>query len=314
MDNILVDENTVQPKKRGRKPSNKRKGYFYEEEEEAFIKFINATDQKERDMIFSQKLYPAFTKMVESIIRTYELFIPSEEFMETFYDTMSFLITKANNFNSTKGWVSIDKKRYIVTENTVEYKNEMDETETLTIVDDMVTIDDKDFVINGDYVEYDNKSYKIQKFKAYSYCGTVCKNYLFLKKNQYKKRRDKNIPYDVMFPTAERDSRVDDNEERYMTIFHNDLINQTISEIQKMLSVENIGSLTENEQKIGHALLEMLMNWEEIFKRLENKKFNKTSVWFFLKERTDLDSKNIREGMKKYKDLYFFTKQKLINE
>ena len=56
------------------------------------------------------------------------------------------------------------------------------------------------------------------------------------------------------------------------------------------------------------------MNWEEIFKRLENKKFNKTSVLFFLKEYTMLNSKDIREGMRKYKNLYFFTKEKLINE
>ena len=81
-----------------------------------------------------------------------------------------------------------------------------------------------------------------------------------------------------------------------------------------MLSVENIDRLNENEQKIGYALLEMLMNWEEIFKRLENKKFNKTSVLFFLKEYTMLNSKDIREGMRKYKNLYFFTKEKLINE
>ena len=94
----------------------------------------------------------------------------------------------------------------------------------------------------------------------------------------------------------------------------NELIDKTISEIQIMLSVENIDRLNENEQKIGYALLEMLMNWEEIFKRLENKKFNKTSVLFFLKEYTMLSSKDIREGMRKYKNLYFFTKEKLINE
>lgn len=314
IDSVATENEAIQPKKRGRKPSNKRKGYFYEEEEEAFVKFINSTDQNERDMIFKQKLYPAFTKMVESIIRTYELFVPTEEFTETFYDTMSFLITKANNFNSTKGWVTIDKRRYVITEDTVEYKDDSEETETLQIIDNKVVVDDKDFVIVNDNVLYEDKIYKIKKFKAYSYCGTVCKNYLFLKKNQYKKKRDKNIPYDVMFPTVDRDVRIDNNEEKQLSLFHNDLINQTISEIQKMLSGENVDELTENEQKIGHALLEMLMNWEEIFKRLENKKFNKTSVWFFLKERTDLDSKNIREGMKKYKNLYFFTKQKLINE
>ena len=104
------------------------------------------------------------------------------------------------------------------------------------------------------------------------------------------------------------------DEDKLKLSFHNELIDKTISEIQIMLSVENIDRLNENEQKIGYALLEMLMNWEEIFKRLENKKFNKTSVLFFLKEYTMLNSKDIREGMRKYKNLYFFTKEKLINE
>ena len=233
-----------QPAKRGRKPSKQKKGYYFGEEEElAFQTYVNSTNQYERDNIFRQKLYPAFTKMVESIIRTYILFVPTEDFDETFHDTLSFLITKINNFDASKG------------------------------------------------------------YKLYSYCGTVCKNYLMFKRSQSKKKRDKQLSYDLLFPSADKDTRVDNDED-----------DKTISEIQIMLSDENIGSLNENEQKIGYALLEMLMNWEEIFKRLENKKFNKTSVLFFLKEYTMLNSKDIREGMRKYKNLYFFTKEKLINE
>lgn len=92
------------PKKRGRKPSKKRKGYFYEEQEEAFIKYVTSENQSERDRIFRDKLYPVFTKMIESIIRRYELFTPNEDFEDTFCDTMSFLITKVNNFDPTKGY------------------------------------------------------------------------------------------------------------------------------------------------------------------------------------------------------------------
>lgn len=242
------------PGKRGRKPSEKRKGYFYEEEEAAFSKYINSESKSERDIIFRDKLYPAFTKMVESIIRTYNLYVPSEDYEETFCDTMSYLLTKLDKFDPTKG------------------------------------------------------------YKVYSYCGTICKNYLIFKRNQYKKNRDKNISYDMLFPTADKDTRIESNDEKEIMSFNNELIERTISEIKIMLSPENIVHLNNTEQKIGYALLEMLTHWEDIFKRLENKKFNKTSVWYFLKEYTLLSSNEIRDGMKKYKNLYFFTKEKMIND
>jgi hypothetical protein len=60
--------------KRGRKPSE-RKGYFYEKEERAIIDYINETDVDKKNKIFNTILYPALTKMIESIIRRYKLFV-----------------------------------------------------------------------------------------------------------------------------------------------------------------------------------------------------------------------------------------------
>lgn len=48
--------------KRGRKPLNKRKGYFYEEQEQAVKEYLNADDKEEKDKIFNKWLKPAFTK------------------------------------------------------------------------------------------------------------------------------------------------------------------------------------------------------------------------------------------------------------
>ena len=45
------------PAKRGRKPSGKRKYYFDEEEERAFMTYVTSTNQNERDRIFREKLY-----------------------------------------------------------------------------------------------------------------------------------------------------------------------------------------------------------------------------------------------------------------
>lgn len=249
----MSEEIVTAPKKRGRKPSKKRKGYFYEEQEEAFIKYVTSDNQSERDRIFREKLYPAFTKMIESIIRRYDLFTPNEDFEDTFCDTMSFLITKVNNFDPTKG------------------------------------------------------------YKVYSYCGTVCKNYLIYKRTQMMKQLQRQSSYDVMFTNGDKDNRSNDNTRIETIEFNNDLIGNTIKEIKRIINIKNpILKPTENEITVGYCLIEILTNWEEIFKQISSKKFNKTSFLYFVKEYTRLETKDIREAMKRYKELYFFTKQKLM--
>ena len=42
--------------KRGRKPSAKRKGYFYEKQEEAVVRYINTEDVNEKCEIFNEIL------------------------------------------------------------------------------------------------------------------------------------------------------------------------------------------------------------------------------------------------------------------
>lgn len=249
-----VSEVIQVPKKRGRKPNPNKKVYFGEEQEKAFVEYVNSTNQRFRDKIFAEKLYYPFTKMIESIIRRYNLFTPDEDFEETFHDTMSFLITKINNFDSSKN------------------------------------------------------------YKAYSYCGTICKNYLILKRRQYSKKIQKQVSYDILYPNNENDNRTDYNQEKVNLEFNTELISNTISQLQEILLPENSLFLNENEIRIGNALLEMMLNWEEIFKYLGSKKFNKSCVLQFIRDYTDLPTKDIREGMRKYKELYLFTKQKLIVE
>lgn len=240
-------------KKRGRKPNpEKRTGYFYEEEEEAFKNFVQSNDQAYRDKIFKEKLLVPFTKMIESIIRRYGLYTPSESYNDTFHDTMSFLLTKVSNFDFTKG------------------------------------------------------------YKAYSYCGTVCKRYLLLKRTQDMKKTENVLSYDTVFDGSKQDNRQTDTDDE-VELYYN-LINKTIDEITFMVSDEYPDKMTENEKNVGYALLELLTNWEEIFTRIETKKFNKTSVYYFIREFTLLSPKEVRDAMKKYKNLYFLQKQKLIDE
>ena len=89
--------------KRGRKPSEIRKGYFYEKEEDAVVKYINAKTSDEKNLIFEEYLRPALSKMIEIIIRRYNLHQKGEEFEETFDDALAFIITKIDRYKKENG-------------------------------------------------------------------------------------------------------------------------------------------------------------------------------------------------------------------
>ena len=107
--NTGVEETPViVKKKRGRKPNpNKPKMYFSDREEDAFREYLLTEDIYKKNKIFNDILYPAFSKMVESIIRKYTLFKPGEEFEDTFNDVMSHLISKVEKFDVTKKQESV---------------------------------------------------------------------------------------------------------------------------------------------------------------------------------------------------------------
>lgn len=240
--------------KRGRKPNpDKKTGYFYEEEEQAFVDYINATSKIDKEKIFNDKLLIPFTKMIQSIIRRYKLYTPDEDFNEIFDDTLSFLLTKISNFDVTTGK------------------------------------------------------------KAYSYCGTICKNYLIYKINQFIKNQKRNESYEDNAGSINDNIELSYNNIESDETFNSDLISETIGQIQEMLLPENINTLTDNEAKIGYALVDLLTSWEFLFEKMGSNKFNKSSVLFFIKEETRLSTKEIRDSLKKYKFLYFQTKNEMLS-
>ena len=86
---------------RGRKRTNEL--YFGPKEEEAVIKFLESTDQNERNQIFDENLKAPLDKMIESIIRRYKLYRKGETFDDLHKDTLSFLMTKVHKFESGRG-------------------------------------------------------------------------------------------------------------------------------------------------------------------------------------------------------------------
>ncbi len=235
---------------RGRKRKNEL--YFGPEEEEAVVKFLESEDEIERNLIFNEWLKSPLDKMIESIIRRYQLYRKGETFEELHSDTVSFLMTKVHKFEASR-----------------------------------------------------NK-------KAYSYFGTIAKNYilgLLIKDEKYIKQ---TASYEDI------SSEIENNEELSYNIDNDkfsmdEFIVKLIDTIKLELSDGNqsVGKkLNENEKKVGYALIEILENWETIFQTMEGgSKYNKNSVLETMRDYTNLSTKDIRLSMKRYKILYKYLKQ-----
>ena len=238
---------------RGRKPkTNDDRFYFVEKQEQAVRDFLNSTDQEERNKIFNEILRPAFTKMIESIMRRYKLFVPDEEFDNTFNDIMSFLATKMDKFHPDK-----------------------------------------------------NK-------KAYSYYGTICKNQLIYKINQFKKKVERNEPFDETYDKIQND--LDFSTDSEEGTFTEDLITNITAKIRNMIYNDDEYDLTPSEKKTGLVLCELLENWDSVLADDGSNKLQKSQVLYYLRENTMLTTKEVRDNMKKFKFAYYELKKKMMDE
>jgi DNA-directed RNA polymerase specialized sigma subunit len=217
-----------------------QKVYFGEDQEKAVVKYLESSDDAERNKIFNEYLREPLVIMVESIIRRYKLYRKDFEFEDLHTDTMSFLITKINKFDHTKN------------------------------------------------------------HKAYSYFGTICKNYLMGAIQKDTKDTNRSVSYEDISEDIE--TRIDFS----YTIddYHVDYSDVIIALTNKLEDFIETEELTDNEKKLGYALLEIFTNFERIFQIGDGNKFNKNLILLSLREMTSLSTKEIRVSLKRYKNLY----------
>jgi hypothetical protein len=155
---------------------------------------------------------------------------------------------------------------------------------------------------------------KIDKFKpskekkAYSYFGTICKNYLMGQIIKDQKETNRKISYEDISTSLE-------NDEGFAYYIENDgldserVIHHFLIELENFIKNEN---LSENEIKLGQALHDIFDNYENIFVGNDNNKFNKNIILLSLREMTNLSTKEIRGSMKKYKNMYYTLIQTMV--
>lgn len=145
--------------------------------------------------------------------------------------------------------------------------------------------------------------------KAYSYFGTICKNYLMGQIIKDQKETNRKISYeDISSSLEERPDmiyRIDDD-----IVDSTIVINNYLSELKDFIEIEQ---LNDNEKKLGYALVELFDNYESIFSATENNKFNKNIILLSLREMTNLTTKEIRSSIKRFKKLYIVIQYKMKN-
>ncbi len=156
---------------------------------------------------------------------------------------------------------------------------------------------------------------KVDKFKqdknkkAYSYFGTIFKNYLMGQIIKDQKETNRKISYeDISSSLEERvdmSYRIDDD------IVETDIIiTEYLKELKEFIDNEN---LNDNETKLGYALIDLFDNYESIFSGADNNKFNKNVILLSLREMTNLSTKEIRSSIKRFKKLYTVIQFKMKN-
>jgi hypothetical protein len=157
---------------------------------------------------------------------------------------------------------------------------------------------------------------KVDKFKpskekkAYSYFGTICKNYLMGQIIKDQKEINRKVSYEDMSESIEERPdmiyRIDDE-----VIDTTIIITKYLEELKNFVESEN---LNDNERKLGYALIDLFDNYESIFSSADNNKFNKNVILLSLREMTNLSTKEIRGSMKRFKKLYGFIQTKMKSD
>jgi hypothetical protein len=151
--------------------------------------------------------------------------------------------------------------------------------------------------------------------KAFSYCQTIIRNYY--KDHSKKSYTEKkiNLSFDDYIDEINENSEYTYEIETENQHQLEKLIASVIEKIED--KINNDPLMKKNEIIVGDAIVNVLKNWQVLFmedtpdgkynKRVTNK-FAKNKILLYLKEQTGLSTKEIRIGIKPFKEIYFLQK------
>ena len=138
---------TITPSKK-RKKRKKKKPYFGKDAHLAIVDYQNTSEQKEKNKIYTDKIRPSFSKLVENLIFIHGFSSDQEHFKILKSDCVSFLFEILQKFDPSKGskafsYFNVCAKNFLIVQNK---KKTRQKYRNISIEDDSLSNSDK-FVI-----------------------------------------------------------------------------------------------------------------------------------------------------------------------
>lgn len=140
--------------------------------------------------------------------------------------------------------------------------------------------------------------------KSYSYFGTIIKRYLI-----GLVLRDQKV-IKTMLSYEDVSSEIENREDLIYEMDVDDRKEKTVLFVQeittKLKDLVVTEDLTDNEKKVGNAIVEILDNWEKLQsdEMKAGNKFNKNLMLLYIRNITGLTTKDIRNSKKVFETLY----------
>lgn len=301
----------------------KPKNYFFgEREEQAVIKYITSESKSKKDKLYNEILEEPFRKINQSILRRYPIHIGNYEIEELEGDALIHLID-----NMVKYRPFIIQRRPV---NPAMDLDEYDDEDVEKVNRDLkwsnmsfeyrfFSKEDAMHIMNRLSEDDDLHDYRIFNSKAYSYCGTIIRNYYRDHSRDTYKEKKTNLPFDDYIEEVEKtfDYIGDDFDGEHQL---ERLILNVINEIKTIILTDP--NIREKEIIVGEAIINILENWQVLFmeetpfgsyKNKITNKYQKNKVLLMLNEQTGMTTKEMRANMKIFKDVYKLEKIKLFN-
>lgn len=147
--------------------------------------------------------------------------------------------------------------------------------------------------------------------KAYSYYGNICKNYLLGRKDKYMKNAQRNPSYDIEEEEFTNNIKYANHVDKNARVA-SEIVSRMIVRLNNMINNEAY-QLKESEIKLAKALINLFENWDYVMSTDGSNKLNRNAVLFFLREETGLDTKGVRDNMKKFRKEYLMIKDFVIS-